>query len=119
MYELRRLRLAAGPEHTLERFARYLNITAAELDEQEKTPIELLTIGDVAFYLDVLGLEVEVRAFVTGSTPFQQRLIPDPEGLLLYDPTSMSEEVQLFEEGGWRLPPAPAEGDSDERKQDE
>ena len=118
MYELRTLRLAAGPEYTLERFARYLNMTAAELDEQEKTPIELLTIGDVAFYLDVLGLEVEVRAFVTGSTPFQQRLIPDPEGLLLYDPTSMSEEVQLFEKGG-RLPPAPTEDDADDRKRDE
>jgi hypothetical protein len=118
MYELRRLRLKAGPEFTLERFARYLNITTGGLDEQENTPIELLTIGAVAFYLDVLGLEVEVRAFVTGGTPFQQRLIPDPDGLLLYDPTSMSNEVQLFEQGG-RLPPAPTEDEFDDRKQDE
>lgn len=110
MHELRNLRI--NSEYDLESFAQCLRITVPQLVAIEQTPIERLTVGDVSQYLDALALDIEVLATTTGATEFQRRLVPDPLGLVLFDGTSVGEDVQTIEHGQQILRQA-LEGDLD------
>jgi hypothetical protein len=108
MFELRNLRLQAAEldsdheeEYTPSNFASSLHVSVERLVEIERTPIENLTVGEVAHYLDVLSLDIEVNATWSSSAPTELR-----EGLVaercltLYDYCSVGVDAEALERGG-------------------
>ena len=99
MYELRDLRLKAGPDFTIESLARHLDMRVEEIIELESTPLEDLTIGDVAFYLDALALDIQVNATWLTRSIMRQRLAPDGS-LTIFGAWSIGKDVEVLGHGG-------------------
>jgi hypothetical protein len=99
MYELRDLRLKAGPSYTAESVARHLDMTIEEFIELEKTPLEEVTLGDVAFYLDALALDIEVNATWLTRSIMRERLAPDGS-LTIFGAWSLGTDAEVLKRGG-------------------
>jgi hypothetical protein len=99
MYELRDLRLKAGPDFTIESLARHLDMTVEEIIELESTPLEELTIGDVAFYLDALALDIEVNATWLTRSIMRERLAPEGSHTI-FGAWSIGKDAEVLKLGG-------------------
>jgi hypothetical protein len=98
MYELRALRLKAGPSFTIECIARWLAMTIEAVIAMENTPLDELTIGVVASYLDVFALDIEVNATWLARSIMLQRLAPDGS-LTICSTWSLGKDARILEHG--------------------
>ncbi len=99
MYELRDLRLKAGPDFTIQHFARLLHMTVDELIELERTPLDDLTLRQVATYLAELALDIEVNATWLARNVLRQHLAPEGS-LTIYGAWSIGKDAEVLEQGG-------------------
>jgi hypothetical protein len=98
MYELRDLRLKAGPSYTVESVAKHLAMTVKEFMDLENTPLEKLNLGDVAFYLDALALDIEVNATWLTRSIMRERLAPEGSHTI-FGPWSIGRDAEVLKRG--------------------